>query len=110
LATLYLPRDFERENAMEKTSFYSALDDSLNVAQHPASAHLKELSTLFCNDLLNLATLASRLLWYGGETPDLWRSHELVSVGVDVASYFVMLQSACDIRSGGPHTISTSRA
>jgi hypothetical protein len=58
---------------------------------------LKQLAHSFGHDVLNLATLAGRLLWYEGVTPDMWRSHDLVAVAVDAEAYFVMLQTACDI-------------
>jgi len=47
--------------------------------------------------VLNIATLAGRLLWYEGVAPDTWRSHDLIAVSVDAEAYYVMLQSACDI-------------
>lgn len=61
---------------------------------------LVELGKSFAYDVLNLAALAGRLLWYEGVTPDRWRSYDLVSVSVDVEAYFVMLQTACDIMAG----------
>ena len=47
--------------------------------------------------MLSLAALAGRLLWYECVTPEIWRSHDLISVVVDVEAYYTMLQCACDI-------------
>jgi hypothetical protein len=71
------------------------------------SGHLKQLAHSFGRDILNLATLAGRLLWYEGVTPDMWRSHDLVAVSVDAEAYFVMLQQACDIMADVIATLGT---
>ena len=63
----------------------------------PCGKQLDELARSFSNDILNLAALAGRLLWYEGVTPERWRSYDLVSASLDVEAYFVMLQTACDI-------------
>ena len=59
--------------------------------------HYEELAESFANDALNLANLAARLLWHEGVSPDIWRSPDIITVSVDTESYFVMLQSACDV-------------
>jgi hypothetical protein len=76
--------------------YYLRLSDALS-NRPDDSGHLKQLAHSFGNDILNLATLAGRLLWYEGVTPDMWRSHDLIAVAVDIEAYFVMLQTACDI-------------
>ena len=58
---------------------------------------MKELAYSFSHDVLNIAALAGRLLWYEGVTPEIWRSHDLIAVSVDAEAYYVMLQAACDI-------------
>lgn len=97
MPALGVPRDVDRNKELNRFQFYLDLGDALLCKAHPSASHLRELSDSFCHDVLNLATLASRLLWYEGVTPEMWRSHDLISVGVDAESYFVMLQSACDI-------------
>lgn len=76
---------------------------------HDAGAHLEELAHSYSHDILNLANLASRLLWFEGMTPDVWRSHDLVSVDVDTSSYFVTLQTACDIMADAIATLGARR-
>ena len=44
-----------------------------------------------------MATLAGRLLWYEGVTPDMRRSPDLVAISVDTENYLVLLKNACDI-------------
>lgn len=86
--------------------YYLRLCDALfNRADE--SGHLKQLAHSFGHDIVNLATLAGRLLWYEGVTPDMWRSHDLVAVGVDAEAYFVMLQTACDIMADIIATLGT---
>jgi hypothetical protein len=87
----------DRSQSLTRFQFYLGLADALNCKQHPYSAHLKELADPFSHDVLNIAALAGRLLWYEGVTPEIWRSHDLIAVSVDAEAYYVMLQSACDI-------------
>src|SRR5262249_43339755 len=63
----------------------------------PQSERLAELAHSFAHDVLNLAVLASRLLWYEGLTADTSRSPDLVAVSTDTESYFVFLKAACDL-------------
>jgi hypothetical protein len=86
----------DRRQRLSRFEYYLRLADALsNCADQ--TGHLKQLAHSFGRDVLNLATLAGRLLWYEGVTPDMWRSHDLVAVAVDAEAYFVMLQTACDI-------------
>jgi hypothetical protein len=86
--------------------YYLRLADAL-FNRPDESGHLKQLARSFGRDILNLATLAGRLLWYEGVTPDMWRSHDLVAVSVDAEAYFVMLQQACDIMADVIATLGT---
>jgi hypothetical protein len=97
MSALGVPVDINRKAHLTKFQFALGLADALVCKQHPQSAHLKELADSFAHDVLNIATLAGRLLWYEGATPEMWRSHDLIAVGVDAEAYYVMLQSACDI-------------
>jgi hypothetical protein len=45
----------------------------------PQVGRIAELAHSFVHDLLNLAVLASRLLWYEALTPDMSRSPDLVT-------------------------------
>lgn len=63
----------------------------------PQAERLAELAHSFSHDLLNLAVLASRLLWYEGVTSDMSRSPDLPAVSTDVESYFLFLKAACDL-------------
>lgn len=86
------------DEPLSRYDFYLLLPDALfEVANKKANAHLGQLAESFSHDVLNLAALAGRLLWYEGVSPDVWRSHDLIPVGVDIESYFVMLQTACDV-------------
>ena len=49
----------------------------------PQAERIGELAHSFAHDVLNLAVLASRLLWYEALTPDMNRSPDLVAVGTD---------------------------
>ena len=93
--------DVDPTEPLSRFDYYLPL---ANVLMHAASNsrignadHLEQLAHSYSHDILNLANLASRLLWFEGVTPDVWRSHDLVSVDVDTSSYFVTLQTACDI-------------
>jgi len=97
MSALGVPVDISRKASLTKCQFPLGLADALVCKQHPQSAHLKELADSFAHDVLNLAALAGRLLWYEGVTPEVWRSHDLIAVSVDSEAYYVMLQSACDI-------------
>ncbi len=63
----------------------------------PQAERLAELAHSFAHDVLKLAVLASRLLWYEALTPDMSRSPDLVAVGTDAESYFLFLKAACDV-------------
>lgn len=86
----------DRRQRLSRFEYYLRLADALS-NRADDSGHLKQLAHSFGHDVLNLATLHGRLLWYEGVTPDMWRSHDLVAVAVDAEAYFVMLQTACDI-------------
>ena len=98
-----LARLVERKSreALTRYEYYLPLSDVLMTLSErntvPEAAHCGELAESFANDILNLANLSSRLLWMEGVSPDVWRSPDLVTVAVDTESYFVMLQSACDV-------------
>src|SRR5438270_10053708 len=109
MPALAAPHDVNRNETLNAFQFYVPLADSLIFRAHPLSSHLKELADSFSHDLLNLAALAARLLWYEGVTPEIWRSHDLVAVAVDIESYFVMLQSACDIMADAIATLGQAK-
>src|SRR5258708_3222740 len=98
-----LARLVERKSRepLTRYEYYLPLSDVLmTLAERkkiPDAAHCGELAESFANDVLSLANLSSRLLWMEGVSPDIWRSPDLVTVAVDTGSYFVMLQSACDV-------------
>jgi hypothetical protein len=104
--------DVDPTDELTRFDYYLPL---ANVLMHMASAphhegvHLEELAHSYAHDILNLSNLASRLLWFEGITPDIWRSHDLVSVDVDTSSYFVTLQTACDIMADAIATLGTSK-
>lgn len=49
----------------------------------PDASTFSQIAHSLAHDLLNLATLAGRLLWYEGVTPDMSRSPDLVAIAVD---------------------------
>jgi hypothetical protein len=98
MPALGVPTEIPRTDDLTRYEFYLGLGDALFCrAKSSSDGHLEELARAFGYDVLNLAVLAGRLLWCEGVTPDTWRSHDLISVGVDVEAYYVMLQCACDI-------------
>jgi len=97
MSALGVPVDINRKAPLTRFQFPVGLADALACKQHVQSAHLKELADSFAHDVLNVAALAGRLLWYEGATPEIWRSHDLIAVSVDAEAYYIMLQSACDI-------------
>src|SRR5215467_12485472 len=97
MSALGVPTDVSRKQPLNRFQMYLGLPDALACKQHADSAHLQELANSFGHDVLNIAALAGRLLWYEGVTPEMWRSHDLIAVAVDSESYYVMLQTACDI-------------
>lgn len=97
MSALGVPTQINRGQPLTRFQFYLGLADALNCKPSADSSHLKELADSFSHDVLNIAALAGRLLWYEGVTPDTWRSHDLIAVGVDAEAFYVMLQSACDI-------------
>jgi len=44
------------------------------------------------------------------EAPEIWRSHDLIAVSVDVENYYVMLQTACDIMADVVATLGAKKA
>ena len=82
--------------------YYLSLPDVLmDLAEQnptrPDAQRLAELAHSFSHDILGLAVLGGRTLWYEAVTPDMSRPPDVVSVSVDVENYFVLLQTACDI-------------
>jgi hypothetical protein len=82
-----------RGESLERFEYYLGLTDVLS---HQKAAHLKALGESFGHSFVNLATLAGRLLWLEGVTPDIWRSHDILAVCADAQAYIVALQVACD--------------
>lgn len=87
---------------LSRYHYYLRLPDLLMdaVERDPGSARAERLAQLahsFAHDALNLAVLASRLLWYEALTADMSRSPDLVSVGTDAESFFLFLKAACDL-------------
>src|SRR5260370_42255054 len=104
--------DVDSTDELTRFDYYLPLANVLmHIAStpHPDGVHLEELAHSYAYDILNLANLASRLLWFEGVTPDIWRSHDLVSVDVDTSSYFVTLQTACDIMADAIATLGASK-
>lgn len=63
----------------------------------PQGERIAELAHSFAHDLLTLAVLASRCLWYEALTPDMNRSGDLPAASTDLESYFLFLKAACDV-------------
>jgi len=87
---------------LSRHEYYVHLCDILLdlAAQEKNTNHARRLTRIassLAHDLLNLATLTGRLLWYEGATPNLTRSPDLVSAAVDAESCITILRSACDI-------------
>ncbi len=97
MSALGIPIQIRRDQHLARSQFYLGLADALNCVTYANSVHFRELADSFSHDVLNIAALAGRLLWYEGVTPEIWRSHDLIAVGLDAEAYYVMLQSACDI-------------
>jgi hypothetical protein len=92
----------EAKEKLTRYHYYLQLPDLLIdvVEQDPTARQaerLAELAHSFAHDVLNLAVLASRLLWYEALTPDMSRSPDLVAVGTDAESFFLFLKAACDL-------------
>ena len=102
--TVHIPRGQQ----LTRFQFDPRLSDALAFKQHDESKHLAELAGSFGHDVLNLACLAGRLLWFEGVTPEMWRSHDLVAISVDVEAYYVMLQCACDTMADCVATLGVS--
>src|SRR5262249_48206934 len=99
LGTLVTTRKEERPS---RYKYYLTLPDVLmDIVEAdpsaPQSERLAELAHSFAHDVLNLAVLASRLLWYEALTPDTSRSPDLVVVSTDAEAYFLFLKAACDL-------------
>lgn len=65
--------------------------------QGPDAAKLSRIARAFAHDVLHIATLAGRLFWYEGMTPNMKRSEDLVAISVDTENYLMLLRTACDI-------------
>jgi len=63
----------------------------------PQAERIAELAHSFAHDMLTLAVLASRCLWYEALTPDVSRSGDLPAVSTDLEAYFLFLKAACDV-------------
>jgi hypothetical protein len=63
----------------------------------PDARKFSEITHSLAHDVLNVAVLAGRLLWYEGVTPNMTRSLDLVAIAVDTESYLVLLRTAYDI-------------
>jgi hypothetical protein len=82
--------------------YYLQLPDQLmDVVERDPSApqteRIAELAHSLAHDVLTLAVLASRCLWYEALTPDMSRSVDLPAVSTDLESYFLFLKASCDI-------------
>jgi hypothetical protein len=82
--------------------YYLQLPDQLMDAVErdpaaPQAERIAELAHSFAHDVLRLAVLASRCLWYEALTPDMSRSGDLPAVSTDLESYFLFLKAACDV-------------
>lgn len=97
MPALGVPTEIPRNDSLTRFQFYLGLSDALFCRAKSTDTHLQELAQAFGYDVLNLAVLAGRLLWCEGVTPQVWRSYDLIAVGIDVEAYYVMLQCACDI-------------
>jgi hypothetical protein len=92
-----------RENEkLTRYHYYLQLPDHLmdEVERDPSAPQaerIAELSHSFAHDVLTLAVLASRCLWYEALTPDMSRSGDLPAVSTDLESYFLFLKAACDV-------------
>ncbi len=85
-----------------KHQFYVSLCDILldlveQDKDGPDALAFSAIAHSLAHDFLNLATLAGRLLWYEGVTPDMSRSPDLVAIAVDTETCLVSLRTACDI-------------
>lgn len=109
MPALGVPTEIPRTDGLTRYEFYLGLADALFCKAQETDGHLQELARAFGNDVLNLAVLAGRLLWCEGVTPEMWRSHDLIAVGVDVEAYYVMLQCACDIMADVVATLGARR-
>jgi hypothetical protein len=92
----------KKDERLSRYGYYVSLPDLLMdmVERDPAapqSERFAELAHSFAHDVLKLAVLASRLLWYEALTPDMSRSPDLVAVSTDAESYFLFLKAACDV-------------
>jgi hypothetical protein len=106
---LYIMRDsigillnVGRDERPSRYHYYVSLPDLLmDIVERdstaPQAERIAELAHSFAHDVLKLAVLASRLLWYEALTPDMDRSPDLVAVSTDAESYFLFLKAACDL-------------
>jgi hypothetical protein len=98
MPNLGIPTTVKRQRALNRFQFYPRLVDALYWASGPNAEHLRELADSFSSDLLNLAVLSGRLMRSAAMRPGgYFSNHDLIDIGVDVESFFVMLQTACDV-------------
>ncbi len=91
-----------KEEELTRYHYYLPLPDVLLdlVETNPNGEDAERLAGLahsLTHDVLNLAVLAGRLLWYEALTPDTTRSPDLVSIATDAESYFLHLKASCDL-------------
>src|SRR5271168_3443886 len=82
-----------RYSPVGRFEYYLHLVDVLSYIEQP---HLRVLGESLGHSAINLATLAGRLLWSEGVTPDIWRSHDILAVCADAQAYVIALQVICD--------------
>jgi hypothetical protein len=98
MPNLGIPKTIKREQGLNRFQFYSRLADALYWASGPKAEHRRELADSFSADLLNLAALSGRLIRSTAMRPgSYFLEHDLIDIGVEAESYFVMLQTACDV-------------
>jgi len=99
MPSLGVPINYDRGKKLSRFQFYLPLSDALYLKAGTLEGDTKALADSFAFDVLNLAALAGRLLWRSGITPEpsMFTRHDILDVTVDAESYFVMLQTACDI-------------
>lgn len=91
-----------RNERLTRHHYYLQLPDHLmDIVERdlfaPNAERIAELAHSFAHDVLTLAVLASRCLWYEALTPEMNRSGDLVAVSTDLEAYFLFLKGACDV-------------
>jgi hypothetical protein len=98
MPNLGIPTTVKRGKALNRYQHYLRLSDALYWTQGPHADHLRELADSFSSDLLNLTVLSGRLIRSTGMRPGShFIEHDLIDIGVEAESYFVLLQTACDV-------------